>query len=64
MATNSGFPKPYTQMVPAEGQAQGIEYVPFDKLSIGSRPSGLPKGSVNSEKMNLDHVGKGVGKGK
>ena len=64
MATNSGFPRPYTNMVPGEGAEQMMEYVPFDKLGIGARPSGKPKGSINAgDRMNIDHVGKGVGKG-
>ena len=53
----ASFPKPYQNDVPKEGQSKIMEYVNIDKMGIGARGSGLPKGGVNSGGMNLDHVG-------
>jgi hypothetical protein len=33
-----------------------MEYVPFEKLDIGARTSGMPK-NMKKEGMGLDHVG-------
>lgn len=53
----SNFPKPYQNTVPAEGTSKIMETVNFDRMGIGARASGVPKGGVNSGGMNLDHVG-------
>ncbi len=62
MASKGSFPRAYVNDVPAEGQARNMEYVPFDKLDIGARSSGLPKGTMNGIK-SLEHVGGSAGKG-
>jgi hypothetical protein len=54
------FPKPYKDDVPREGSEPIMEYVPFDKLDIGARSSGLPKGGTNNVK-SLEHEGKTTG---
>ena len=54
------FPKPYVNSVPREGSETIMEYVPFDKMGIGARSSGLPNGSVNDIK-SLEHVGRTAG---
>lgn len=56
MAGKSGFPGPYVDSVPREGSDPMMEYVPFDKMGIGARASGTPKGGMNDLK-SLDHVG-------
>jgi hypothetical protein len=55
------FPKPYKNEVPKSEDPIMIG-VPKDKMGIGARSSGLPKGGVNSSGMNLDHVGGSSGK--
>ncbi len=57
------FPKPYRDEVPKEGSDPILEYVPFDRLGIGARSSGMPKGGTNGVK-SLDHVGGTTGGGK
>ena len=56
MAGKSGFPGPYKNDVPREGSDPMMEYPPFDKMGIGARASGTPKGGTNDIK-SLDHVG-------
>ena len=59
------FPKPYTSNIPEGGDRSLIEYPPFDKMDIGARSSGLPKGEgVPNGIKSIDHVGKTTGKGK
>jgi hypothetical protein len=49
------FPGPYTNSVKQDDAI--MHYVPFDRTSIGSRPSGLPKGNdVESSSMDISHV--------
>lgn len=50
------FPRAYVNDVPKEGTSPMMEHVDFDKLGIGARASGLPKGGVNNVK-SLEHVG-------
>lgn len=50
------FPRPYKNSVPKEGGDGMMEYVDFDKLGIGARSSGMPKGDVSGIK-SLEHVG-------
>lgn len=50
------FPKPYKNEVPKAEDPMMVS-VPKEKMGIGARSSGLPKGSVNSSGMNLSHVG-------
>ena len=38
-----------------------MEYVPFNNMGIGARPSGLPKGSLN-QMRDIEHVGDSDGK--
>lgn len=57
------FPRPYVNSVPKEGGVGMMEYVPFDHLQIGARPSGMPKSGTNNIK-SLDHVGKSAEGGK
>jgi hypothetical protein len=54
------FPKPYVNTVPREGSDGMMEYVPFDKMGIGARASGLPTGGTNNVK-SIEHVGKTAG---
>lgn len=56
------FPRPYVNDVPKESDTKIMETVPFDRMGIGARPSGLPKDGVNAPGMNLDHVGGSAGK--
>jgi hypothetical protein len=58
------FPKPYVNDVPKEGDSKIMEYVDFQKMGIGARGSGVPKGGVNAPGMNLDHVGGSAGQKK
>lgn len=51
--TTGRFPKAYVNDVKKDPI---MEYVPFDKLDIGARSSGLPK-NVKPQGMGLDHVG-------
>jgi hypothetical protein len=58
------FPRPYVDTVPkVEGGEGMMQYVPFDKMGIGARPSGLPKDGVNDIK-SLTHVGEDGTSGK
>ena len=51
---DSRFPGPYVNKTEVDRTI--MEYVDFDKTTIGARPSGLPKGDVTSSSMNLDHL--------
>ena len=55
------FPKPYIDSVPEAGKDGAIEHVPFDRLDIGARNSGVP-GSVSTGPKSIEHVGGSVGK--
>lgn len=48
------FPGPYVNDTKVDNSL--MHYVPFDTTTIGSRPSGLPKGEVTSGSMSIDHV--------
>jgi hypothetical protein len=49
------FPRAYDSDVKKdEGM---MVYIPTDKMGIGARPSGLPKGDI-AEIKSLEHVGK------
>lgn len=48
------FPKAYVNDTKKDDAL--MEYVPFEKLDIGARASGMPKG-MKKEGMGLDHVG-------
>jgi hypothetical protein len=51
----SKFPRAYNSDVKKD---EGLlVYVPFEKMGIGARPSGMPKGDVSQIK-SLEHVGK------
>lgn len=54
------FPRPYVNSVPTEGQEGMMEYVPFDRLGIGARSSGM-KGAMPMSPKSLDHVGGSAG---
>lgn len=56
MADN--FPRPYRNAVPAENAEPVMQYVDFDKMGIGARPSGMARGDEVSRIKSLDHVGK------
>jgi hypothetical protein len=58
--TSGKFPKAYSSDVAVDRGM--LEYVEFDKMGIGARPSGQPKGSVNDIK-SLEHVGKDGSRG-
>lgn len=52
------IPKPYVNDVKVD---EGLmEYVPFPKMDIGARQSGLPN-SASTGPKGIDHVGKGDG---
>ena len=53
------FPRAYDSNVKVDRGM--MEYVPFEKMDIGARASGLPKNSPNEIK-SLEHVG-GVASG-
>jgi hypothetical protein len=54
MSTSGKFPKAYSDTVAVD---RGLmEYVEFEKMDIGARPSAQPKGNVNEIK-SLEHVG-------
>lgn len=55
------FPAPYLNETKAEDPI--MHRVPMDTMDIGARPSGLPKDGVNSDNMQLKHVGGSLGKG-
>ena len=58
--TSGKFPKAYSSDVAVDRGM--MEYVEFEKMGIGARPAGLPKGSVNDIK-SLEHVGKDGSRG-
>lgn len=47
------FPKAYVNDVKKDSI---MEYVPFESMDIGARPSGQPK-TIKHQGMGLDHVG-------
>ncbi len=53
------IPKPYVNDVKVDEKI--MEYVPFNRMGIGARSSGLPKENLNGVK-SLDHVGGSAGK--
>jgi hypothetical protein len=53
--TGSRFPRAYTSDVRVDRST--MEYVEFEKMDIGARPSGLPKGGVAGIR-SIEHVGK------
>lgn len=55
------FPRPYQNDVPSEGKTPGIETVPFDRMDIGARSSGVPKDPSTGPK-SIEHVGSSAGK--
>jgi hypothetical protein len=56
----SRFPKAYDGDVKIDRSM--MEYVEFDKMGIGARPSALPKGGINDIK-SLEHVDKDGSRG-
>jgi hypothetical protein len=53
----SRFPKAYDNDVPAQEGDRGLmEYVDFDNMGIGSRPSGVPR-SVSEGPKPITHTG-------
>lgn len=50
------FPRPYVNDVPKAGGQPGIEHVPFDRLDIGARNSGVP-GNISQGPKPIEHVG-------
>lgn len=57
----ANFPKPYVNSVNQDDPM--MERVPFDKMDIGARSSGLPKGDeLASKSMGIDHVGGSAGR--
>lgn len=65
MMTNAkggaNFPKPYVDSVNQDDPM--MERVPLNKMDIGARASGMPKGEeVNSSSMNIEHVGGTAGR--
>ena len=62
----ASFPRATQNTVPAEGKDPMLVSVDYDKLGIGARSSGMPKGdAAPGGIMGLDHVGKSSGgKGK
>jgi|FreactTroBogLake_1042271.scaffolds.fasta_scaffold06879_4 hypothetical protein len=55
------FPSPYINTCTADDPM--MHRVPMDETSIGSAKVSHPKKGVNSEGMNLKHVGGSYGKG-
>jgi hypothetical protein len=53
--STSKFPAPYVNTI-SENDSMIIR-VDQDKGEIGSRTSGLPKGSITSSQMGIEHVG-------
>jgi hypothetical protein len=54
----ASFPRPYLNTVPTKpGSDPMIETVPFDSMGIGANSVGMPKGSINSDCMSIEHVG-------
>ena len=58
--TSGKFPKAYSSDVAVDRGL--LEYVEFDKMGIGARPSGQPKNNLNEIK-SLEHVGKDGSRG-
>jgi hypothetical protein len=53
-----GVFKPPTNTIPTkDGQDPMIKTVDFDKMGIGANSVGMPKNSMNSSEMGIDHVG-------
>jgi hypothetical protein len=52
----SRFPKAYDNDVPREGDKGLMEYVDFDNLGYGARPSGMPR-SVSIGPKPINHTG-------
>lgn len=48
------FPGPYVNETKVDRSV--MEYVDFDKMDVGARASGLPKGGIKTDDLNLDHV--------
>lgn len=58
------FPRPYINSVPREGGDKSLmEYVDFQHMGIGARPSGMPQGGVPGPK-SLEHVGGSASSGR
>ena len=57
---NGRFPRAYNSDVSVDRGM--MEYVEFEKMGIGARPAGLPKGGVNDIK-SLEHIGKDGSRG-
>lgn len=58
------FPRPYVNSVPKEGGDRSLmEYVPFDRLGIGARSSGMPNRGSEGPK-SLEHVGGSASSGR
>lgn len=56
------FPGPYLNDTVKDESI--MQYVDTDKMGIGARTSGLPKGSdVKNSSMGLEHVGGTAGRG-
>jgi hypothetical protein len=55
------MPRAYVNDVPAEGSDKVMNYVPFDKMDIGARSSGVPKNNLNGA-PGIEHVGGTAGK--
>lgn len=53
----SRFPRAWTSDVTRDDS--GMVYTNIEKMDIGARPSGMPKGGVNGIR-SLEHVGKEV----
>ena len=53
------FPGPYVNTVKQDDAT--MVYVPFPKMGIGARASGLPSQASDTEKMSLEHVGGSAG---
>lgn len=54
------FPGPYLNDTKADDPI--MKRVPMDTFGIGGMSSGLPKGSINSENMKIEHTGGNLGK--
>lgn len=53
------FPGPYVRDVPSEGSDKMMEYTLLERMDIGARASGKPKG--NQGPNSLEHVGGSTG---
>lgn len=56
----ANFPKAYINDVNEADPM--MERVPTDKMDIGARASGMPKGEVTSSVMGIEHVGNSAGR--